>query len=186
MEDETGAASRRPTHALRVAPPLVADGDPERDPIDLEQPAPSVGRVEWFFFEGNLILRLVADDLAVAGDDERDVVEPGGGFPLHADDGRHPMRLRRDADRLQRLLLATLVMVRDRKVEAAQPGEVGLWKTDDSHVEHRGLLQEAFDRLQPLCDRRRVPHGGQTNAQDRVRHERSRFQIRGQGPWWDA
>src|ERR671910_909982 len=86
----------------------------------------------------------------------RAVVEPGGGFPLHADDGRPPMRLRRDADRLQRLLLATLVMVRDRKVEAAQPGEVGLWKTDDSHVEHRGLLQEALDRLQPLCDRRRV------------------------------
>ena len=72
-----------------------------------------------------------------------DVVQPGGGFPLHADDGRHAVRLRRGADLLQRLLLATLVMRRDRKVAAAQPGDVGLRKTDDGDILRRRLPKEA-------------------------------------------
>src|SRR5215207_2278773 len=78
VEDKTGAAGRRPAHAFRVAPPLMADRDSERDPIDLEEPALTVGDIERFFFEGDLILRLVAGNLAVTRDDERHVMQSRG------------------------------------------------------------------------------------------------------------
>ena len=134
MEDESGAAGRRPAHAFRVAPPLVADGDSERDPIDFEQPPLPVKDVERFFFEGDLILRLVADDLAVTRDDERHVVQSGGRLPLHADHGRYAVRLGRGANLLQRLPLAALVMGRDRKIKATQPGDVGLGEQTMANV----------------------------------------------------
>src|SRR5688500_15398851 len=113
MEDQASATSRRPAHALRVPPPLVTDGDPERDIIDLEEPALSVRDVEWFLFEGNLVLGLIAGVLAVTRDDERHVVQPGAGFPFHADHSRHVVPPGSGADRLQRLLLHTLVWSRD-------------------------------------------------------------------------
>src|SRR5215207_1148444 len=70
----TEEAGRR----VLVAPPLMADRDSERDPIDLEEPALTVGDIERFFFEGDLILRLVAGNLAVTRDDERHVMQSRG------------------------------------------------------------------------------------------------------------
>ena len=123
VEDETRAAARRPAHTFRVAPSLMADGDPERDAIDLEQPAPAVGHVERLFFEGDLVLGLVADDFTVARDHERDVVQPGRGFPLHANHGRHAVLPGRGADLLQYLPLAPPVVLRDRKSQPRNPGK---------------------------------------------------------------
>jgi hypothetical protein len=151
----------------------MADGDSERDSIDLEQPAPAVRHVERFFLEGDLVLGLVAGNLTIARDHERHIVQPGGGFPLHAHHGRHTVLPGRGADLLQCFLLAPLIVHRNRKVAAAQPGDIGLGKADDGHIPHRRLPEEALDRLEPFCDRRRIPHGGQPDAQGRVRHQPS-------------
>jgi hypothetical protein len=142
----------------------MADGDSERDPIDFEQPSPAVGYIKRLFFQGDLVLRLVADDLALTRDDERHVVQPGGGFPLHADDRRHAVLLRRGADLLQRLLLATLVGWWDRKIAATQAGDVGLRKTDDGDIARRRLPQEALDCRQSFIDGWHIASGGQSDA----------------------
>ena len=79
-----------------------------------------------------------------------------------------------DIELAESVSLALLVVLRDRKVAAAQPGDIGLGKADDGHILRRRLPEEALDRLEPFCDRRRIPHGGQPDAQGRVRHQPSR------------
>src|SRR5687768_9763628 len=128
MEDHASTTHSRPADTLRVAPSLMADGDAKRDVVDLEQLPLAVGHVERFFLRRDLVLRLIALDRALTRDHERHVVQPYGGFPLHADDDGHAVPLGRGAYLIERFLLAVLVRGRDGEVLAAQPGEVRLGK----------------------------------------------------------
>src|SRR5581483_7173270 len=76
MEDHTGPPDRRPAHALRVPPSLVADRDAERDTVDCKEAAPAIGDVPRLLLGRDLVLPLPAQERAVACDDERPVVQP--------------------------------------------------------------------------------------------------------------
>jgi len=64
MEDDARTPDRGPAHRLGIAPALVADRHAEPDPARLEEAPAVTGYVEAVFARVELVLRLVALDLA--------------------------------------------------------------------------------------------------------------------------
>src|SRR5690606_25204037 len=125
---------RRPPDRLWIPPPFVADRDPERDTVHLEQPALPVRDVMGGFLQRNLVLGLVAHYLAVPPDDEGGVVEAERRFPLHAHHHSHAVLPGRGTHLRQGGLLPCLVRFGHRELKTAQAGEVRFGEADDGNI----------------------------------------------------
>ncbi len=130
----------------------MADGDAERDAIDLEHPPLAVGDVERLFLDWNLVLRLIPQDLTITRDYDGDIVDSRLGLPLHPHHHRHPVSLGGGANLVECRLLTMLVMRRDGKVHAAQAWKVGFRKADDYHVLRASIVQKAAYCLESLLN----------------------------------
>jgi len=143
MEHDARPTPGRLANRFRVAPPLVADDDPERYAVDGEESPCVAGDIPWLLLDHQLVLGLGALERAVRVDDEGEVEQTGGARPLHRHDHRYPMPARQIAHTPQDALLRGLLRWRRHEVEFTVAWEVGFREADDHRVPRRGLSQEA-------------------------------------------
>src|SRR5690606_28984481 len=86
MKHDLRAPPRRPAHGFGIAKALVADRDPEPQPIDLEHLPPSARHIERLFARIELVLGLNAPYLTGGIDDYRGDHPPRRADPFHAKD----------------------------------------------------------------------------------------------------
>ncbi len=167
MEDDLRAPRRRPTGRFRITPSLMADRDPKRNAIDLEEASLPVGHVIRRFLQWKLVLALESLHRSIAVHHHGGIVRPQLGFPLDPHDRRHLMRRARLTDPFQRRRLPRLVLGRHEEIEPAQSGDIRLWKTDDRHLLVRRLGQHPVERVQTFRYCRGVRHGRESNSKRR-------------------
>src|SRR5206468_1122969 len=72
MKDDFGAAHRRPSHSLRIAPALVTNRDSKLEAVDFEKLPRISGHIELIFGWVELVLRLISLNLTAGINDDGD------------------------------------------------------------------------------------------------------------------
>ena len=153
VKHDGGAANRGPPHRFRIAPPLVADRDPELQSVHLEQAPAGSRHVEPILGRVDLVLGLDALERALRVDHECRNLSTSRRQSLHAEDGADAEGPRPSRHRRERAIAVRLIEREDIEVLSAQPGKVGFRKTDDARALRRGVGHELPDLVEAIVER---------------------------------
>src|SRR5215472_11948864 len=139
MEDNLGAAPRRPTHGFRIAPPFMADHDTEGNRPCLENTAFGTRRIDAFLGSIDLDFVLKPGDASVTIDDERRGQQGAIDQAFRAEHNRDPCSRGGSRKRRPRALKERGIGRRYGLSRASITGNEAFRETDEAGALYRGL-----------------------------------------------